>query len=75
VHVWPAGSADIERHLLFRDWLRVDDSDRRTYEAAKRALALRNWEDMNHYADAKGELIGEIMLRARAWAGSSKPGG
>jgi len=30
----------------------------------KRELATRDWADMNHYADAKGELIREILRRA-----------
>ncbi len=69
VHLWPAGSADVPRHLLFRDWLRVDERDRRAYEGLKRLLAESDFEDMNEYADAKGELIAEIMVRAQAWAG------
>jgi GrpB-like predicted nucleotidyltransferase (UPF0157 family) len=71
VHVWPVGSEEIERHLLFRDWLRTDQGDRLAYESVKRHLANQDWEDMNHYADAKGEVIADIMTRARAWAESS----
>ena len=37
--------------------------------ALKRSLAERDWEDMNHYADAKGALIREI--RARAGGGTA----
>jgi GrpB-like predicted nucleotidyltransferase (UPF0157 family) len=69
VHLWPAGSEDVERHLLFRDWLRRDERDRRDYESLKRLLAQRDYGDTNEYADAKTELIVEIMERARAWAG------
>jgi GrpB-like predicted nucleotidyltransferase (UPF0157 family) len=68
VHVWPAASGDERRHLLFRDWLRHSRQDREAYEALKRELALQDWEDRQHYAEAKGPLIAEIMQRAEAWA-------
>ncbi len=73
VHLWGAGSEDVDRHVLFRDWLRRDERDRRDYEALKRLLAQRDFDDTNEYADAKGELIGEIMVRAREWARESDP--
>lgn len=69
VHICGEGSEWERRHLLFRDWLRLDDSDRAAYAALKRELARREWSDMNAYADAKGALIGQIMTRAEAWAG------
>ncbi len=64
VHLWPAGSPEVARHLAFRDRLRAVPGDRAAYERLKRALAAREWEDMNHYAEAKGALIGEILARA-----------
>jgi len=63
VHVWPSGSPDIASDLAFRDRLRASAEDRAAYEALKRELATRDWEDMNHYADAKGALIREIRAR------------
>jgi GrpB-like predicted nucleotidyltransferase (UPF0157 family) len=68
VHVWAAGSPDERRHVLFRDWLRVDAADRKRYEDTKRALAGRRWRDVNYYAEAKSPVIAEIMDRAEAWA-------
>ncbi len=68
VHVWEAGSDDERRHLLLRDWLRVDEADRTRYEDTKRRLARRRWRDMNYYAEAKTPVITEIMARAEAWA-------
>ena len=68
VHVWAAGSDDERRHVLFRDWLRVDDADRTRYEDTKRRLAGRRWRDMNYYAEAKAPVIAEIMERAESWA-------
>jgi GrpB-like predicted nucleotidyltransferase (UPF0157 family) len=64
VHVWRDGSADVQRHLAFRDRLRASAEDRAAYERLKRALAQREWADTNDYADAKGALIEEITRRA-----------
>ena len=55
---------EIERLLAFRDWLRTHDDDRAYYERTKRALAQRNWKYLQHYANAKGDVVGEILTRA-----------
>jgi len=68
VHICPAGSRWERDHLLFGDWLRATPADRAAYEQLKRHLATREWFDMNQYAEAKGDLIDEILARARHWA-------
>ncbi len=62
-HVCATGSEWERRHLLFRDWLRHSSQDRARYEAAKRELARREWDDVNDYADAKSAAINEITER------------
>lgn len=64
VHVWPAGSDDEHRHVLFRDWLRSHPDDRLEYERTKRSLAGK-WRDTNYYARAKSPVVDRIMERAR----------
>ncbi|MGO9874621.1 MAG: GrpB family protein [Acidimicrobiia bacterium] len=64
VHVFSVGSPEIVRMRVFRDWLREDDGDRELYASTKRALAHRDWPTMQHYADAKGQVVEEIMSRA-----------
>jgi GrpB-like predicted nucleotidyltransferase (UPF0157 family) len=64
LHVYTAGSGEIERNLLFRDRLRVDREDRDLYARTKRELAARTWKYVQNYADAKSEIIEEILLRA-----------
>lgn len=64
IHFWLLDPADEARHLLFRDWLRSHPEDRDRYEALKRELANREWDDMNYYARAKGDLVAEIVVRA-----------
>ncbi len=64
LHVFSAGCTEIERLLRFRDRLRRSDEDRLLYERSKRALAQRRWKFTQHYADAKTEVIEEILARA-----------
>ena len=66
IHVWAESDSEVERYLRFRDRLRASNEDRAAYQRLKRDLAKRDWSDMNHYADAKGALISEILNRAEA---------
>ena len=65
LHVFSAGCEEIEHMLLFRDWLRNHADDRLLYEETKRQLAARTWKYTQNYADAKAEVIQEILARAR----------
>ena len=64
LHVFSDGSEEIDRILIFRDWLRANDADRKLYEDTKRELAARTWKYTQNYADAKSEVIQEILARA-----------
>jgi GrpB-like predicted nucleotidyltransferase (UPF0157 family) len=66
VHVWSDSDPEVGRVLAFRDRLRPSPGDRVLYEALKRQLATREWRDMNDYADAKSELIEQILAASRA---------
>jgi GrpB-like predicted nucleotidyltransferase (UPF0157 family) len=66
LHVFTAGASEIDRMLLFRDWLRASDADRDAYLRVKRELAQRTWRHVQHYADAKTTIIAEIVARAEA---------
>jgi GrpB-like predicted nucleotidyltransferase (UPF0157 family) len=65
VHIFSTGSREGERLLLMRDHLRHDKADRDLYASIKRELASRDWPTMQHYADAKTQVIQEILVRAR----------
>jgi GrpB-like predicted nucleotidyltransferase (UPF0157 family) len=71
IHVYSSGDPAIRNYLDLRDWLRVDASDRTLYADVKRDLARRPWSDMNHYADAKTEVVQQVLGRARAWRATS----
>jgi GrpB-like predicted nucleotidyltransferase (UPF0157 family) len=64
LHVFSAGSAEIDRMLLFRDRLRDSDTNRAYYAQVKRELAQRTWRHVQHYADAKSAVVHEIMDQA-----------
>jgi GrpB-like predicted nucleotidyltransferase (UPF0157 family) len=65
LHVFSAGCEEVDRMVLFRDWLREDTADRELYERTKRDLAAKRWADTQEYADAKTLVIEEIVARAR----------
>ncbi|SER08634.1 GrpB protein [Piscibacillus halophilus] len=64
LHVFSKGSSEIDRMLRFRNWLRINHSDRDKYANVKRNLAHRKWKHVQDYADAKGSIVQEIMGRA-----------
>ncbi|WP_209008818.1 GrpB family protein [Pseudovibrio japonicus] len=65
IHVFPEGSKEVERYLLFRDHLRRHADVRSGYEALKRKQSEKNWSDMNAYAEAKTEFIETIICEAK----------
>ncbi|GGM48809.1 hypothetical protein GCM10012275_19660 [Longimycelium tulufanense] len=66
VHVFSPGSPEIDRYLLLRDRLRDREDERALYARTKRELARRTWPTMQHYADAKTDVVEAIIARAAA---------
>ena len=66
VHVYSSGSSEIERYLSLRDHLRESSEDRELCARTKRELASRDPPSMQHYAEAKTEVIEGIIVRAAA---------
>ncbi|MDI3288700.1 GrpB family protein [Polyangium sp. 15x6] len=64
LHVFTVGSKEISRMLGFRDRCRNHPEERRLYEETKRDLAARTWRYVQHYANAKGEVVEAIIARA-----------
>ena len=65
LHVFSYGCPEIDRMLMFRDWLRSNDADRDLYERTKRELAKQTWKYVQNYADSKTAVVEEIIARAR----------
>ena len=66
LHVFPPECPEVERMLLFRDWLRKNDADRELYARTKRELGAQEWKYVQNYADAKTAVVEEILARAQA---------
>ena len=54
-----------DRHLLFRDYLRVHPEVAEEYARLKYELSNRFGEDREAYTDAKTEFISEVVRRAQ----------
>ena len=65
LHCFSDGCPEIERMLVFRDWLRSNEGDRLLYERTKRQLAAKTWRYVQNYADAKTAVVEEILARAQ----------
>ena len=66
LHVFSADCTEIDRMLRFRDHLRTNKADRQLYERTKQELASQHWAYVQDYADAKGDVVEEIIARAVA---------
>ena len=73
LHVFSQGCAEIGRMLRFRNRLRENESDRELYERVKRDLAQREWKYVQNYADAKSDVVEEILARADRPEGEGPP--
>jgi len=63
LHVFPPRCIEVDRMLAFRDHLRVHEDDRLLYESTKAALSEREWPTVQDYADAKDDVVADIMSR------------
>ena len=67
MHVFSRDCVEVERMIVFRDRLRDNDDDRHLYERTKRELASRRWKYVQHYANAKSEVITTILRRCEVF--------
>ncbi len=68
LHVRLLGEFSQQAALLLRDYLRASAAARATYERVKRELARSTWPTIDHYADAKTEVVWGLLLEADRWA-------
>lgn len=64
LHVFSKNSKEIEKYLLFRDYLRHHDDARQLYEDTKKELAKKTWKYVQNYADAKTDVVQKILKAA-----------
>jgi GrpB-like predicted nucleotidyltransferase (UPF0157 family) len=70
IHAFEAGSAQVERHLAFRDYMIAHPDDAQRYSELKRRLAEEHPQSMDGYMDGKDGFIKEIDRRAARWRAS-----
>jgi len=63
LHFFSYGAPEIGRMLRLRDRLRPDNADRKLYARTKRILAQRVWRHVQDYADAKTDVIEDMIGR------------
>lgn len=63
IHVYERDNPEIERHLKFRDWMRVHEDDRKAYAALKQELALKYPNDRMAYGFGKETFVAEIEAK------------
>jgi GrpB-like predicted nucleotidyltransferase (UPF0157 family) len=68
LHVFSSGCEEVDRMIRFRNWLREHPADRDLYARTKHELSQRDWKYVQQYADAKTDVVAEIMGRADASA-------
>ena len=66
LHIFTAGSSEIERMIAFRDRCRTHPEELTLYLETKQALAGQVWRHVQHYANAKAEVVEAIIARALA---------
>ena len=67
VHVFAAGSAHIERHIPFRDFMRVHSKFAAEYSELKRRLAHAHPHSIDGYMDGKNTFVEDVERRALEW--------
>ena len=67
VHAFGAGSAQVERHLAFRDYMIAHPAEAQRYSELKRRLAEEHPQSFEGYMDGKDAFIKEMDRRAARW--------
>ncbi|ASN06181.1 GrpB family protein [Virgibacillus necropolis] len=66
IHVYQVDNPQIERHLVFRDYLRTHPEEVERYGRLKEELTQR-YEDTSFYSKAKKPFVQEMEQRALSW--------
>ena len=67
IHLYAKGNPEIERHLVFRDYLRAHPEEANAYGTLKEQLAATYPYDIEAYIAGKDAFVKELEHRAIAW--------
>lgn len=73
LHAFEDSHPEIERHLIFRDFLRQHPNHAQKYESLKFDLVGNQKVSRSDYTGMKAPLINEILSEAFSWKKSYKP--
>jgi GrpB-like predicted nucleotidyltransferase (UPF0157 family) len=66
-HIFEVASAEVKRHLVFRDYMINHPEDAQKYSELKRNLAKEYPTDVDRYIDGKNGFIETMDKRAAQW--------
>ncbi|WOD38212.1 GrpB family protein [Nodosilinea sp. E11] len=69
VHTFQVGSAEVVRHLAFRDFMIAHPNCAQQYSDLKRQLAAQYVHDIEGYMDGKDKFVKMMEQRALHWRG------
>jgi GrpB-like predicted nucleotidyltransferase (UPF0157 family) len=67
IHTFEIASAQVERHLAFRDYMLAYPEDAEQYSELKRELARKYPQNIDRYMDGKDEFIKGMDKKAAQW--------
>lgn len=67
IHMYEMGNPEIERHLLFRNYLRMHPRVAMEYGTLKETLAKKFPYDIESYINGKDQLVKDIEQKALNW--------
>lgn len=68
IHTLQEGNPMIEDYKIFREYLKINDKDRKLYISTKRNLYSSYYNNYAEYYKGKINTINLILARARRWA-------
>ncbi|WP_188736071.1 GrpB family protein [Oceanobacillus neutriphilus] len=66
IHIYQEGNREIDRHLIFRDYLRIHKDEAIKYSTYKEQLAMK-YHDTKEYSKAKRSYVSELEQKALEW--------
>jgi GrpB-like predicted nucleotidyltransferase (UPF0157 family) len=66
IHAYGVESPEIERHLVFRDYMSDHTDEARSYGELKQSLAMQHPHDIQAYMDGKDAFVKEHLAKAIA---------
>ncbi len=67
LHIFEESNDEVEKHLVFRDFVRADMESAARYQELKLSLAKSHLSQREKYTEGKSQLISAILQKAKVW--------